>query len=171
MQQKNEVNQRLSKRQDSILVTLFAHGELKLREVKKIGGFEVSRDTLRADLKEMSDVGVVEISEETVGGEANDAFVYSLSERGSEHAYAIQVSNNEKSIQRRLDDIERELADLRTANSRLKQEKEELLENQEVLKQDIQRLRDYFEHYLDQFTYSLEKLGHPVVEYFDEDEK
>ncbi|WP_262180570.1 hypothetical protein [Haloarcula laminariae] len=170
MQQKNNAYQRLSKRQDSLLINLFAFGRQKLAEIDETGEFEVSKDTLRADLNEMEGIGFVEISEERVGGEANDAFVYELTDRGTQHAYAIQVSDDDKSVQRRLDDLERELAEIRAERNQLRDEQEELLENQKVLKKDIRKLRDYFKHQLDQITYALDKLGHPIVPYLEEDE-
>ncbi|MDS0474796.1 hypothetical protein [Natrinema sp. 1APR25-10V2] len=122
MSQNINLEPRLTRRQERLLIALFVHGESRISEFED--DFDAHPDTLRRDLDGLADAGYVEISQEGVGGAANPANVYSLTSKGSEFAHEVSVSDSNSSVLESLDEQERKIAELQAEVRYLKQQTE-----------------------------------------------
>lgn len=120
MTQISNICPRLSRRQDRLVVSLYVYGECKLADIED--DYDCHRDTLREDLEDLAGRGYVSITEETVGGAANPAHVFSLTNRGSEYAHEVSVSDDHESVLGSLDDVERRVVELQAEVSYLRRQ-------------------------------------------------
>lgn len=120
MSQKQNYVRRLSQRQQRLLVALLVYGESRVSRLDD--DFDVTKDTLRRDLDGLADAGYVDISKELVGGAANPAFVYSLTDTGGEVANEVSVSDKNESVLESLDEQSRRIAELEAEVSYLRRQ-------------------------------------------------
>jgi len=114
--------------------------------------FEESEDTLRRELNGLADGGYVVVDTEDVGGAANPAHLYSLTDLGSKVAHEATTSDDNESVLRKLDGIDQRVAQIEAYI-------EYLLEQ-----------TDAQEHYLRQLIEIEEQQG-SRIEYWEPDEQ
>lgn len=146
MSQFREVIPRLTRRQDSLILALYVYGQSRLARFQD--DFKESKDTLRRDLSNLTELGYVEIDTEYVGGSANDAHLYSLTSKGTKYAHTISVTNSDMSVLNRLDELEKLVGELRAEN--------------EELRQSLCDWTDSTVHYQSQLVYFAEQEGYPI---------
>jgi len=153
MRQELNLNRQLDSRDRRLLITLFVYGESRVSELED--EFEVSRETLRRDLEQLADGGYVEFEEETVGGAANPAHLYSLSEKGGRVASELTVSDENPSV---LEALERQSNRIAEQEARI-----------DELEEWVEKLADAQEHYLSQLIRIHEEKGEEIVSWSSEE--
>ena len=147
------MTRQLDSRERQLLIALFVYGESKVSEIES--EFEVSRETLRRDLTKLRDEDYVEVDEIPVGGAANPAFRYSLTEIGGAVASDLTISDENQSVLEALDEQSQKIA-----------EQEARIDE---LEEWVERLADAQQHYLSQLIRIHEEKGEEIVSWSSEE--
>ena len=118
MSQDDSNMNRISDRNQKLLMELFAFGENSVGEIKD--GFDVSTTTLHRNLQALCDAGYVEFRKVSTPGPAQSKKMYSLTDTGGEIVHALSVEDDSKPVQEYIKAQKREIAELKDTVAELR---------------------------------------------------